>query len=380
MSLRKISNRRNETKINESSIDDDRLRAYLVDIELGDNEEEYIYHMIRELPNGEVEEEDYFYGDTDVKPNVEEWIYDELVDMDEIVGYEIKKFDFIEGSRQSEVVVKLIGKDDKIVQSFDPKVIKVDYNKEYDEDYAAVLIKDKNSDWSVWMDVDLTNGSCEWNQYIFSTTDREDRLSQKLQDNIVIYDACCGVAVDYLYDKGLMKNESKKRPLRKSEKRQLTRKRIKESHCDKEQLIYDFILDNELCTEGELNMAVDVGGFNEETLNYVIYRQTAYHDIEQLWDCEKDNFYFNDDVIECFGLNDDEEDFDESKKALSRKVKRNESDFTSKLSKFQNDCYYALNNFDDIKEQMKYLKDLYPNIEIKDGCFYIKDLGTVRIR
>ena len=73
----------------------------------------------------------------------------------------------------------------------------------------------------------------------------------------------------------------------------------------KPELIYDFILENELCTQGELDMACDVGGMNEETLNYVIYRQTAYHDIEQLWDCEKDNFYFNDEITSM--LEDEEE-------------------------------------------------------------------------
>ena len=71
---------------------------------------------------------------------------------------------------------------------------------------------------------------------------------------------------------------------------------------DTSTLIYDFILENELCTENELNIACDVGGRNRETLNYIIYRQTGYHDIEQLWSCENENFYFNDDVIERFNL------------------------------------------------------------------------------
>ena len=74
-------------------------------------------------------------------------------------------------------------------------------------------------------------------------------------------------------------------------------------------LIYDFILENELCTEAEVDMACDVGGFNQETLNYVIYRQTGYHDIEQLWDCEKEGFYFNDKITDI--LKGDEEDEDE---------------------------------------------------------------------
>ena len=71
---------------------------------------------------------------------------------------------------------------------------------------------------------------------------------------------------------------------------------------DTSRLIYDFILENELVTENELDIACDVGGRNKETLNYIIYRQTAYHDIEQLWECERNNFYFNNDVIERFNL------------------------------------------------------------------------------
>ena len=67
-------------------------------------------------------------------------------------------------------------------------------------------------------------------------------------------------------------------------------------------LIYGFILDNELCTEGELDMAVDVGGYNADTLNYVIYRQTGYHDIEQLYECEPEGLYYSDEVKAEFNL------------------------------------------------------------------------------
>lgn len=73
-----------------------------------------------------------------------------------------------------------------------------------------------------------------------------------------------------------------------------------------ENFIYDFILENELCTQGELDMACDIGGMNTETLNYVIYRQTGYHDIEQLYACEKDSYYFSDEVKEKFGLDTEE--------------------------------------------------------------------------
>ena len=63
-------------------------------------------------------------------------------------------------------------------------------------------------------------------------------------------------------------------------------------------LTWDFILVNNITTEEALSLATDIKGYNIETLNDVIYCRTSYHDIKQLWDCEKDNFYFSDDIIE----------------------------------------------------------------------------------
>lgn len=70
-----------------------------------------------------------------------------------------------------------------------------------------------------------------------------------------------------------------------------------------ENSIYNFILDNELTSKDALDLAIACSGNNLETLNYIIYYFTGYHDIEQLWDCERDNYYFNDDIIENFNLN-----------------------------------------------------------------------------
>ena len=82
------------------------------------------------------------------------------------------------------------------------------------------------------------------------------------------------------------------------------------NYKSEEQLAQEFILENELTSEEALDLAVAVGGYNMETLNYVIYRFTSYHDIEQLWECEQDSFYFNDDIKDYYGLceNEDEED------------------------------------------------------------------------
>ena len=67
-------------------------------------------------------------------------------------------------------------------------------------------------------------------------------------------------------------------------------------------LIYDFILENELTTTDALDLALACSGTNLETLNYIIYYFTGYHDIEQLHDCEASNYYFNDDIIKFYGL------------------------------------------------------------------------------
>ncbi len=75
-----------------------------------------------------------------------------------------------------------------------------------------------------------------------------------------------------------------------------------------EDLAYEFILENELTTEEALDLGLACGGNNMETLNYIIYRYTGYHDIEQLWECEGNNFYFNDDIITYYGLDEETEE------------------------------------------------------------------------
>lgn len=75
-----------------------------------------------------------------------------------------------------------------------------------------------------------------------------------------------------------------------------------------ETLIYDFIIENEIATESETDLVTSISGYSVETLNDIIECRTSYHDIEQLWDCEQDCYYFNDEVKEYYSLEDDESD------------------------------------------------------------------------
>ncbi len=61
--------------------------------------------------------------------------------------------------------------------------------------------------------------------------------------------------------------------------------------------IWSFLLCNELATEDELQLVTSISGYNLETLNGVIYSRTAYHDIQQLYDCEQETFYFSDEIL-----------------------------------------------------------------------------------
>ena len=54
--------------------------------------------------------------------------------------------------------------------------------------------------------------------------------------------------------------------------------------------IYDFIVNNNIATENEVNLVTSVSGWSVETLNKIIYARTLYHDAEQCLTCEPDNY------------------------------------------------------------------------------------------
>lgn len=63
-------------------------------------------------------------------------------------------------------------------------------------------------------------------------------------------------------------------------------------YCTVEE-IWDFLIQNEICTENEALLVTQIAGYSQETLNSIIYARTEYHDVEQLYDYERDNFDFS---------------------------------------------------------------------------------------
>jgi hypothetical protein len=45
--------------------------------------------------------------------------------------------------------------------------------------------------------------------------------------------------------------------------------------------IWDFIIDNSIATESELQLVTNINGYNKESLNAIIYAKTGYRSIKQ---------------------------------------------------------------------------------------------------
>lgn len=51
---------------------------------------------------------------------------------------------------------------------------------------------------------------------------------------------------------------------------------------------YDFMIENEICTEDTLDCIISINGFTKETMFDVLYYYTGYRTIEQYMDYLKD--------------------------------------------------------------------------------------------
>lgn len=86
-----------------------------------------------------------------------------------------------------------------VVSEFNPFVEKIEDN----DGYYSVLIRDKNSEFSAWIDISITEQyqdiNAEWNQYIFYDND-DDVFMKKMQENEDVYELASSLAIQYLVD------------------------------------------------------------------------------------------------------------------------------------------------------------------------------------
>lgn len=55
----------------------------------------------------------------------------------------------------------------------------------------------------------------------------------------------------------------------------------------------DFIINNKICSEESVCILTGINGYSEEVLNSLLYYQLGYRNIEQLWDCCRNEFDFS---------------------------------------------------------------------------------------
>lgn len=78
---------------------------------------------------------------------------------------------------------------------------------------------------------------------------------------------------------------------------------------DETDLLYDFILMNEVATEEEISLVTCINGYNTEAMMDIIWARCALRSIEQ---CQSEGMYCEDDLLEYYGLlPEDEDDEDE---------------------------------------------------------------------
>ena len=78
-----------------------------------------------------------------------------------------------------------------------------------------------------------------------------------------------------------------------------------------ENLLSDFIVENNIATDEEVSLVTNINGWSEESLNDIIHARTEYHDVPQLYACEPDNYYFPEELLEEYGLTEDEDEDEE---------------------------------------------------------------------
>ena len=75
-----------------------------------------------------------------------------------------------------------------------------------------------------------------------------------------------------------------------------------------ESMLWEFIVDNNIATESELQLVTSINGLNEETMTDIIYAKTGLRSYEQ---CKDEGYSGTDELDSYYCLDEDEEDNEE---------------------------------------------------------------------
>jgi hypothetical protein len=62
---------------------------------------------------------------------------------------------------------------------------------------------------------------------------------------------------------------------------------------------YNFIIENNIATEKEVNLVTDISGYSENTFLAIVYARTGYRSYKQLLD---DGYTSNNELSEYYGI------------------------------------------------------------------------------
>lgn len=96
----------------------------------------------------------------------------------------------------------------KIIDNFEPVRLEMDGG---DGTYASVLVGDKNSDFTAWIDVTIKNDDveCDWNQFITNLRDTNEVINKKVREDAKVFELATGEAIQTLQDKNIITQDEK---------------------------------------------------------------------------------------------------------------------------------------------------------------------------
>lgn len=99
-------------------------------------------------------------------------------------------------------------KAEKIIKNYKPQAVKFEGDS---KNGYSVLVKDKKSDWTAWVDISVENKdiSADWNQYIFHKDIAEDVIAKKVQEDLDVFEAATSEAISFLETKGFIYQDEK---------------------------------------------------------------------------------------------------------------------------------------------------------------------------
>ena len=57
---------------------------------------------------------------------------------------------------------------------------------------------------------------------------------------------------------------------------------------DKQDAIWDYLVDNGIATKDEIALVTSINGYNEEALNDILFCRTGYRSVEQITEMENE--------------------------------------------------------------------------------------------